>query len=170
MDISAERRGFVRGAGTALGVTAAVGGIVALYGMKKSWDPLPGVAAAGLTEVDVAGMKPGDTRRVVYRGKPVFILRKSHDMPDDDKRDVIIDGDRYTVIILICTHLGCIPNWEPDKEIFLCACHGGKYNSSGINIFGPPPKPMVIPEFRLDGGTKLTLGKTGPEYKKLSVG
>ena len=170
MDINLERRGFIRGAGTAVGVTAAVGGAAALYGMKKTWDPLPSVRASGVTEVDVAGMEPGDTRQVVYRGRPVFILRKSPNMPDDDKRDIIIEDGRYTIIILICTHLGCIPNWEPDKEIFLCACHGGKYNSSGINIFGPPPKPMVIPEFKLNGGTKLTLGEIGPDYKRLSVG
>lgn len=34
------------------------------------------------------------------------------------------------------------------------------------NVFGPPPKPLEIPPFKIDG-TKLVLGEEGPEYKKM---
>jgi hypothetical protein len=36
-----------------------------------------------------------------------------------------------------------------------------------MNVFGPPPRPLDIPPFKIDG-TKLVLGEEGPEYKKIS--
>ena len=50
--------------------------------------------------------------------------------------------------------------------MFKCACHGGEFDASGVNTFGPPPIPMVIPPFKIEG-TKLVLGNEGPEYAKL---
>ena len=161
-----NRRGFIKGAGAALGVTAAAGAGLTAYAMKKTWDPLPSVVAAGKVTVDVSGMEEGQLSLVEYRGKPVFILKKTGDMPANEKRDIVIEGSRFTVVIGICTHLGCIPAYLPDAGMFKCACHGGEFDSSGVNTFGPPPKPMVIPEFKIDAG-KLVLGEEGPEYKKM---
>ena len=56
-----ERRDFI---GMAFGAVAAVGGAFALVGMKKSWDPLPSVKAAGFTTVDLSPMQPGEFRQV----------------------------------------------------------------------------------------------------------
>ncbi|MGE4295446.1 MAG: Rieske 2Fe-2S domain-containing protein [Campylobacterales bacterium] len=166
MGFNANRRGFIKGAGTALGVAAAAGGAVALYGMKRTWDPLPSVVAAGVTEIDVTGMAPGDLKRAEFRGKPVFILKKSDQMDTNDKRDVVINNERYTVVIAICTHLGCIPAWSSGDQLFKCACHGGEFDASGVNTFGPPPRPMDIPPFKVDG-TKLVLGEESEQYKQL---
>lgn len=166
MGFNANRRGFIKGAGTALGVAAAAGGAAALYGMKRTWDPLPSVVAAGVTEFDVSGMKAGELAQVEFRGKPVFILKKNDQMKPDSKRDVMIDGASYTVIVAICTHLGCIPAWASADLQFKCACHGGEFDSSGVNTFGPPPRPMEIPPFDVKG-TKLVLGEEGEQYKQL---
>lgn len=163
-----NRRGFIKGAGAALGVTAVAGAGLTAYAMKKTWDPLPSVVAAGKTEVDVSKMEEGQLSQVEFRGKPVFILKKSPDMAKNDKRDVVVDGARFTVVIGICTHLGCIPAYLPGDSMFKCACHGGEFDSSGVNTFGPPPKPMVIPPFRVDGQL-IVLGEEGPEYQKMTA-
>jgi ubiquinol-cytochrome c reductase iron-sulfur subunit len=161
-----NRRGFIKGAGAALGVTAAAGAGLTAYAMKKTWDPLPSVVAAGKTTVDISGMEEGQLSQVEFRGKPVFILKKSSDMENNDNRDVVVEGSRFTVVIGICTHLGCIPAYLPDAKMFKCACHGGEFNSSGVNTFGPPPRPMDIPPFKVDGQS-IVLGEEGPEYKKM---
>lgn len=158
-----ERRNFI---GMAFGAVAAVGGAFALVGMKKTWDPLPSVKAAGFTTVDLSPIQAGELHQVEWRKKPIFILKKGADMPADPARDVVVGNDKYTVVIGLCTHLGCIPSWKPSDMIFKCACHGGEFNASGVNTFGPPPKPLEIPPFKIDG-TKLVLGEEGPEYKKL---
>jgi ubiquinol-cytochrome c reductase iron-sulfur subunit len=62
--------------------------------------------------------------------------------------------------------LGCIPAYRPDRQDFLCACHGAEYDHSGINTKAPAPLPMEVPPFKIDG-TKIVLGEEGPEYKKM---
>lgn len=157
------RRDFM---GIALGACAAVGGVGALYAAKRSWDPLPSVKAAGFTTVDLSTAKENVLNVENWRGKPIFILKKSADMEAND-RDIVIGKDRYHVSIGLCTHLGCIPAYQADNKTFFCACHGGEFDASGINLPGlPPPTPLEIPPFKVEG-TKLVLGEAGPEYKKM---
>lgn len=158
-----NRRGFI---GMTFGAVAAVGGVFALVGLKKAWDPLPSVKAAGTTKVDISGIKDGVLHQVEWRKKPIFILKKSADMKKDDSRDIVVGDARYTVCIALCTHLGCIPSYKPANQEFVCACHGGIFDSSGINTFGPPPRPLDIPPFKIEG-TTLVLGEEGPEYQAL---
>lgn len=163
MAVENQRRDFI---GLMFGGVAAVGGIFTLVGMKKSWDPLPSVKAAGFTTVDLSPMQHGEFRQVEWRKKPIFIIKKSAEMKANDGRDIVIGSDRYVVAIGLCTHLGCIPSWSPSAMSFKCACHGGEFDVSGMNTFGPPPRPLDIPPFKIDG-TKLVLGEEGPEYLKL---
>ncbi|ACM64419.1 TPA: ubiquinol cytochrome c oxidoreductase, 2Fe-2S subunit [Campylobacter lari] len=163
MATSESRRSFM---GFAFGTVAAVGGAFSLVAMKKTWDPLPSVKAAGITTVDLTDMKEGELRTIEWRKKPIFILKKDADMAKDSNRDVVVGDVAYTVVIGLCTHLGCIPAYAPSEKLFKCACHGGEFDTSGKNVFGPPPRPLDIPPFRIDG-TKLVLGEEGPEYKKM---
>jgi ubiquinol-cytochrome c reductase iron-sulfur subunit len=153
--------------GMALGGFTALGGIAALYAMKRSWDPLPSVKAAGFTTVDVSAAQENVLNVEKWRGKPIFILKKSKDMKPDE-RDVVIGSDRFHVSIGLCTHLGCIPAYFGDEHKFKCACHGGEFDASGHQIFGPPPSPLEIPPFKVDG-TKLVLGEEGPDYQKMKA-
>ncbi len=162
-DLKQDRRGFI---GLTFGAVAAVGGVFALVGMKKSWDPLPSVRAAGVTTVDLSPIKEGELYQTQWRKKPIFVLKKTADMPKNDARDVVVGDARYTLCIGLCTHLGCIPSYKPSTQQFICACHGGIFDANGVNVFGPPPRPMDIPPFKIDG-TKLVLGEEGPEYKAL---
>ena len=41
-----------------------------------------------------------------------------------------------------CTHLGCFVVWREEEKEFACPCHGGRYDSTGRNISGPPPAPL----------------------------
>ncbi|TQR30935.1 ubiquinol-cytochrome c reductase iron-sulfur subunit [Campylobacter sp. MIT 99-7217] len=163
MATSESRRSFI---GFAFGGVATVGGVFSLVAMKKTWDPLPSVKAAGFTTVDLSGMNEGELRTIEWRKKPIFILKKDANMAKDEKRDVIVDNATYTVVIGLCTHLGCIPAYAPSEGLFKCACHGGEFDVSGKNVFGPPPRPLDIPPFKIEG-TKLVLGEEGPEYQKM---
>ncbi len=165
MVVKKSRRDFL---GMAFGGFAAVGGIMSLGAMKASWNPLPSVKAAGFTTVDLSSMQDGDLQTITWRGKPVFILKKTDEMKKIDSRDVIVNSEEYAVMIGLCTHLGCIPSWQAERMIFHCACHGGEFDASGMVTFGPPPRPLDIPPFKIDG-TKLTLGEEGPQYKKLEA-
>lgn len=69
-----SRRDFI---GIAFGGFAAVGGIVSLVAMKKTWDPLPSVQSAGFITVDLSSMKEGEMQTIQWRGKPIFILKRA---------------------------------------------------------------------------------------------
>ena len=165
MATNQSRRSFI---GAAFGTVAAVGGVLSLVAVKKTWDPLPSVRAAGFTTVDLSGMNEGELRTVEWRKKPIFILKKSADMAKDESREIAIEGSPFVVMVGLYTHLGCIPYYAASEGLFKCACHGGEFDINGKNTFGPPPSPLEIPPFRIDG-TKLVLGEEGPEYQKLKA-
>lgn len=41
-----------------------------------------------------------------------------------------------------CTHLACIVQYDPASKQIICACHNGKYDLTGKNVAGPPPRPL----------------------------
>jgi ubiquinol-cytochrome c reductase iron-sulfur subunit len=163
-----SRRGFM---GKAFGAVAAVGAVGSLVAMKKSWDPLPSVKAAGFTTLNMSDYKENELVTEKWRGKPIFVLKMTKDMmskaTDKEKARLIKVGDSHFMVCLgLCTHLGCIPGYDADEQTFLCACHGGMYDFSGDVTKAPPPRGLDIPPFKIDGD-KLVLGEAGPEYKKM---
>jgi ubiquinol-cytochrome c reductase iron-sulfur subunit len=163
-----SRRGFM---GYAFAGVSAIGAVASLYAMKKSWDPLPSVKAAGFTTLDMSAYKDNELVTEKWRGKPIFVLKYTPEMIAelDDKqkaRTLTIDGADFMVCLGLCTHLGCIPGYNPDEHSFLCACHGGQYDFTGDVTKAPPPRGLDIPPFKIEGN-KLVLGEEGPEYKKM---
>ncbi len=175
-----SRRGFM---GKAFGAVAGVGAVASLYAMKRSWDPLPSVKAAGFTTLDMSQYKENELVVEKWRGKPIFVLKQSKEMLESydknmsqitgkstaemDKKRLIKVGDDYFLICVgLCTHLGCIPGYNPDEKSFLCACHGGMYDDTGMVTKSPPPRGLDIPPFKVDG-MKVVLGETSPEYEKM---
>ncbi len=156
--------------GKAFGAVAGIGAIGSLVAMKKSWDPLPSVKAAGFTTLDMSIYEENELVTEKWRGKPIFVLKLTSDMLSkikDKKNDMdrlIKVGDSYFMVTLgLCTHLGCIPGYNPADQTFLCACHGGMYDVTGDVTKAPPPRGLDIPPFKIDGN-KLVLGETGPEF------
>ena len=41
-----------------------------------------------------------------------------------------------------CTHLDCTVQYREDLQRIWCACHGGQFDLNGINVAGPPPRPL----------------------------
>ena len=165
---NSSRRGFM---GKAFGAVAGIGAVASLYAMKKSWDPLPSVKAAGFTTLDMSAYKENELVTEKWRGKPIFVLKYTADMMAglDEKqkaRTIKVGSSDYMVCLGLCTHLGCIPGYDPEEKSFLCACHGGMYDFTGDVTKAPPPRGLDIPPFKIDG-EKLVLGEEGPEYKTM---
>lgn len=167
---NSSRRGFM---GKAFGAVAAVGAVGSLVAMKKSWDPLPSVKAAGFTTLNLDDYEEGVMVTEKWRGKPIFVLKKSAEImkqeendPAAQARNIKVGDANFMVAIGLCTHLGCIPAFRKDSNDFLCACHGGQFSASGTVKKVPPPRGLDIPPFKIVGNT-LVLGEKGPEYNKM---
>ncbi len=51
-----------------------------------------------------------------------------------------------------CTHLGCGVTFHPERNAFLCPCHGGVYAPDGTVLAGPPPRPLARLPLVVEGG------------------
>jgi cytochrome b6-f complex iron-sulfur subunit len=66
---------------------------------------------------------------------------------------IVRTGDTSLIALsAVCTHLGCIVQWQKDKQHFLCPCHAGQYKASGEVIAGPPPRPLAKLPFTIADG------------------
>ncbi|RUM76337.1 MAG: ubiquinol-cytochrome c reductase iron-sulfur subunit, partial [Sulfurovum sp.] len=148
-----SRRDFM---GMALGGFTALGGIGALMAMKKTWDPLPSVKAAGFSTIDLSTAEENVLITEKWRGKPIFILKQSKEMVEKATkakelgRLIEINSEHYMVVVGLCTHLGCIPGYDSGAQSFLCACHGGQYDATAMVTKAPPPRGLDVPPFKID--------------------
>ncbi len=42
----------------------------------------------------------------------------------------------------VCTHLGCLYNWNSQEGKFICPCHGSQFDANGEYIQGPAPRSL----------------------------
>ncbi|XP_010524238.1 PREDICTED: cytochrome b-c1 complex subunit Rieske-4, mitochondrial-like [Tarenaya hassleriana] len=129
------------------------------------------VLALATLEVDLSSIEPGTTVTVKWRGKPVFIRRRT----DEDiklansvdllsLRDPQLDAERvknpeWLIVVGVCTHLGCIP--LPNAGDFggwFCPCHGSHYDISGRIRKGPAPYNLEVPTYSFLDEDKLLIG------------
>jgi ubiquinol-cytochrome c reductase iron-sulfur subunit len=122
---------------TALGLTCAagaVGGAAVVIPFVSTFAPSEKAKAAGApVEVDISAMNPGELKRVEWRGKPVWVVRRTKEMldtlaktdpqladpksvrtafptPDYAKNATRSIKPEYLVVVGICSHLGCSPS------------------------------------------------------------
>ena len=105
----------------------AVGVAATVWPLVDQMNPDASVKALASTEVDVSSVEPGKTITVLWRGKPVFIKRrtqgeidearsvKMEELPDPEKDEDRAKNPEWLVMLGVCTHLGCVP--LNDKEI-----------------------------------------------------
>ena len=55
---------------------------------------------------------------------------------------IVKTGKKLLVFSSVCTHLGCLINWQRTENRFMCPCHGGQYDIQGNVVAGPPPAPL----------------------------
>ena len=113
-----KRRDFLFTASYAVG---AVGIGAVAWPLIDQMNPDASVKALASTEVDISSVQPGKAITVLWRGKPVFIKRRTEEeikearlVKMEDLKDPQKDEDRaknpeWLVMLGICTHLGCVP-------------------------------------------------------------
>jgi cytochrome b6-f complex iron-sulfur subunit len=66
-------------------------------------------------------------------------------------------------IYKVCTHLGCLYNWNDQEVKFMCPCHGSQFAPDGTYIRGPAPRSLdrFVLQIVAEDGT--VLGESDPE-------
>ena len=167
-DKKPERRDFLFTASYAVG---AVGVAAVVWPLVDQMNPDASVKALASTEVDVSSLEPGKSITVLWRGKPVFIKRRTEeeiaearnvnikDLPHPEKDEDRAKNPEWLVMLGICTHLGCVPLGDKGEyNGWFCPCHGSHYDTSGRIRKGPATTNMEIPKCEFVNSNTIKIG------------
>ena len=183
-----------------VGGTAIVGGVgaaVATWPFLSSMNPSASALAAGApVEVDVSKMEPGQLIKETYRRKPIWIIRRTPEMigtlgklksklrdpnsevesqqPAFAQNEYRSINEEFLVLIGICTHLGCSPEYKPvpgESGLgsswlggFYCACHGSTFDLAGrVYKNVPANKNLEVPKYHFLSEKRILIGMTEEE-------
>jgi ubiquinol-cytochrome c reductase iron-sulfur subunit len=181
--------------------TAVVGGagvVAVAVPFIKSWEPSARAKNAGAPVLaDISKVEPGQRLSVLWRGQPVWIVHRTpallatlpqvKDRLRDPESKVTDQQPKYAqndtrsikpewlVVIGICTHLGCSPEFIPEikpepfdpewKGGFFCPCHKSRYDIAGRVFQGvPAPMNLVVPPYQFVNDKQILIG-VGPGEK-----
>lgn len=155
----------------ATGAFAAIGAANIAWPLIHQMNPDASVKALASIEVDLSAIETGQSVTVTWRGKPVFIRRRTQgeiaeartvadtDLPDPQNDAERVQKDEWLVMVGICTHLGCVPLGQAgDFNGWFCPCHGSHYDTSGRIRKGPAPKNLEIPSYEFVGDSRIKIG------------
>jgi len=181
-DGEVTRRDFLYIATGAVGV---VGAAAVAWPFIDQMNPDASALALASVEVDVSSIEEGQSIKVKWRGKPVFIryrtmqeMEQARAVPVDDLKDrnarnanlasgaVATDENRtvegreqWIVMVGVCTHFGCIPIGEQgDFGGWFCPCHGSHYDTAGRIRKGPAPENLAVPAFTFIDDNTIRIG------------
>ena len=163
-----KRRDFIFTASYALG---AVGVGATIWPLIDQMNPDASERALASTEVDVSGIERGQSITVLWRGKPVFIKRRTEEeinkarqvdlkeLPDPEKDEDRAKNPEWLVMLGMCTHLGCVPlGNKGEYDGWFCPCHGSHYDTSGRIRKGPAPTNLEIPKYEFISDSTIKIG------------
>ena len=163
-----KRRDFLQLSTISIG---AVGTAAFIWPFLKSMNPAEDTLALGTTEVDVSLIEEGQSITVKWRGKPVFVRRRTEeeiaeaqaveqiDLPDPETDETRVQKPEWLVMVGVCTHLGCIPlGNKGEYNGWFCPCHGSHYDTSGRIRKGPAPTNLPVPPYVFLTDNRIKIG------------
>ena len=167
------RRDFIYLAAAGMG---AVGAGAVAWPFIAYMNPSADVLALSTAEVDLKPIQEGMAITVTWRGKPVFVRRRTKteidaaaatklgDLPDPQTDSARVKKPEWLVLVGVCTHLGCVPlgqkTADPKGEYggWFCPCHGSHYDTSGRIRKGPAPKNLDVPPYAFLDDSTIRIG------------
>jgi ubiquinol-cytochrome c reductase iron-sulfur subunit len=173
----------------AAAVPGAITGAAVVAPFVATLAPSERAKAAGApVEVDISAIKPGEKLNVEWRGKVVWVMKRTAEqiasldkipvsqLSDADSKKSIQPGyvnaktrsisPELVVMEGVCTHLGCSPTAKfTAGELgndwlggFYCPCHGSKFDVAGRVYTGSPAPTNLVIPPHKIDGTKLVIG------------
>lgn len=188
--VDEKKRDFLINTAATMGAVGTAA--VAVPFVKSMLPSADAEAAAAPVRVDISQIKPGEQKTILWRGKPVWVIRRTEEtlknLPTLDNRlrdpeSKVGQQPKYAqneyrsikpeilVLIGVCTHLGCAPTYRPeigsvDKEWkggFYCSCHGSRFDLAGRVFKGvPAPINLEVPQYAFINDNEILIGVDVP--------
>ena len=173
-------------------VVGAVGAGFAAVPFIKSWNPSARAKLAGApVSQDISALPEGQQLTLKWRGQPVYVARRSPAMlailpqmdpllldpksENTDQQPAYAQNawrsikPQYLVLVAVCTHLGCAPEFIPElkpqpfdpnwKGGYFCPCHKSRYDLAGRVYQGmPAPANLPVPPYHFEGDSTVVIG------------
>lgn len=185
-DVDRNRRHFLT---VATAVAGGAGIAAAAIPFISSLQPSARAQALGApVEVTVANLEPGEMIRAIWRGRLIYVVRRSQAMVErlEEVRGMLRDPDseeagqqpefaanpwrslrpEFLVVEGSCTHLGCAP--LPEFQVvpaenwfggFFCPCHGSRFDMAGrVYKAVPAPSNLQVPPYRFIQDDVIMIG------------
>ena len=170
---SGTRRDFLNLLSTSL---AGFGAVAVAWPLINSLNPSKDVLALSSIEVDLSAIEVGQAITVKWRGKPVFIRRRTPEeikqaeevdistLRDPQTDEARVQKPEWLILVGVCTHLGCVPQGQKPAEPrgqyggWFCPCHGSEYDTSGRIRRGPAPLNLAVPTYTFESDTLVKIG------------
>jgi ubiquinol-cytochrome c reductase iron-sulfur subunit len=179
------------------GSLAAVGTAATIWPFIDQMNPdAATIAAAGPVDIDIQQLQPGQRVVALWAARPVFVVKRPGPALEELKNPKLLDGLRdpnseepqqpayaanwsrsikpeILVLVGVCTHLGCIPLFDPEPNAtdpapnwpggFFCPCHGSKYDLAGRVFQGvPAPYNLPVPPYHFPDDKTVRVGENPP--------
>jgi ubiquinol-cytochrome c reductase iron-sulfur subunit len=176
---------------------ATIGTIAAIRPLIDQMNPdAATIAGGGPIDVDLSHLDPGQQMMVRWRERPVLVVHRTDKLLESlqesnllaqlaDPQSQEVQQPPYAtnwhrsakpefgVLVGICTHLGCIPQFFPQPSPsspaanwmggYFCPCHGSKYDLAGRVFKGvPAPYNLPVPPYNFVSDTMLRIGENPP--------
>ena len=186
------------------GATFAVGAAGVVWPLIDQMNPdADTLARGGPIDIDLSPIGPGQQIVVKWQEHPIFIVRRTPEAlkslrepsllsrlrdPDSEERQQPPYADNWSrsinpeilVLVGVCTHLGCIPEFFPKPDSlqsianwpggYFCPCHGSRYDLAGRVFQGvPAPYNLPVPPYHFPKDKVLRLGEN-PAGQSFSLG
>lgn len=173
-------------------VVGAVGAGFLAVPFIKSWNPSARAKLAGAPVTqDISALAEGQQLTLKWRGQPVYVAKRSQAMLAtlqqvdslllDPRSDNTDQQPAYAknewrsikpeilVLVAVCTHLGCAPEFVPElkpqpfdpnwKGGYFCPCHKSRYDLAGRVFQGmPAPANLPVPPYHFEDDATLVIG------------
>ena len=125
------------------GIFVAVAGLFIYPIIRYLIPPKRAAQNSGVVEVNAAEITAGKFKIVNYKETPTIVINTA---------------DGLFALTAVCTHLGCIVQWDEGGHEIVCPCHGARYDLDGNVKSGPAPKPLTRVKAAMSGD-KILVGE-----------
>jgi cytochrome b6-f complex iron-sulfur subunit len=140
-----KRREWLLYGGLAAGSLGIVGTLINVL-LKFLWPPqelLKKEKETGKVMFNVDEIPEGIGKKFSYKGRPYILIKK---------------GNEFYVLSAVCTHLGCLVDYDAGSNTLQCPCHGAIFSLNGSVLKGPAPSPLNLLPVKVEDN-KVIIGE-----------
>lgn len=107
------------------------------YPLIRFFAPPPRDNKTRTISIKKGDIRLGEAKEIVLDSKPVIVINRYE--------------RGFIALSKVCTHLGCLVEYDRGLRKLICPCHAGMFDLEGNVLSGPPPRPLPAVALKVEG-------------------